>query len=68
MKNQKMFIHYHVNPAVIKVQLSLLPKDQLILHGRYIRLRAWKEEAGSNKRAMFVGLYQHCKRLYCQKF
>jgi len=68
MKNQKIYIPYHVNPAVIKGYLSRLPKDQLILHGRYIRMRAWYEEPGSNKRAMFVRLYQYCRCLFIEKF
>ena len=68
MKNQKVSIPYHVNPAVIKGYLSRLPKDQLILHGRYIRMRAWNEEPGTNKRAMFVRLYQYCRQLYLEKY
>lgn len=68
MKNQKIYVPYHVNPAVIKGYLSRLPKDQLILHGRYIRMRAWHEEPGSNRRAMFVRLYQYCRHLYVEKF
>ena len=68
MKNQKVYINYHMNPAVIKSHLSSLSKEQLSLHGRYIRLRAWNSKAGSNQRAMFVGLYQYCKRLYIEKF
>ena len=68
MKNQKVYINYHMNPAVIKIHLSRLTKEQLSLHGRYIRLRAWNEKAGTNKRAMFVALYQHCRLLFIEKY
>jgi len=67
-KSVKLYVPYHVNPAIIKGYLSRLPKDQLILHGRYIRMRAWNEKAGSNKRSMFVSLYQHCRLLFIEKF
>lgn len=70
MKNQKekIYIPYHVNPAVIKSYLMRLPKDQLILHARYIRRRVAQEEPGSTKRFMFVRLYQFCAQLYRSKF
>ncbi len=67
-KTEKLYIPYHVNPAVIKGLLNQLPKDQLILHGRYIRMRAGKEEPGSNKREMFVRLYQFCRQLYIERY
>jgi len=68
MKKKKVQISYDVNPAVIKSRLEKLPKEQLILHGRYIRLCAWKEEQGSNKRAMFIRLYEFCRWLYIKKY
>ena len=67
-KSEKYYVPYHVNPAVIKGHLEHLPKDQLILHGRYIRLRVGYEEPGSNRRAMFVSLYQFCQRVYIEKY
>jgi hypothetical protein len=67
-KSEKHFVPYHVNPAVIKGHLNQLPKEQLALHGRYIRVRAGKEAPGSNRRAMFVGLYQFCRCIYIEKF
>ena len=67
-KSEKLYVPYHVNPAVIKGYLNQLPKDQLILHGRYIRMRVWQEEPGSNKREMFVRLYQYCRKLYLEKY
>jgi len=67
-KSEKLYIPYHVNPAVIKGLLNQLPKDQLILHGRYIRMRVGKEEPGNNRRAMFVRLYQYCQKIYLEKF
>jgi hypothetical protein len=54
---------YNLNPAVIKSILSNLPKDQFILHARFIRRQIHKSVPGSNRRAMFVNLY-----LWCQKF
>jgi hypothetical protein len=67
-KSEKLYVPYHVNPAVIKSHLNQLPKDQLILHGRYIRLRVFREEPGSNKRDMFIRLYQFCRRVYLEKY
>ena len=67
-KSEKIYVPYHVNPAVIKGYLMQLPKDQLILHGRYIRLCAWHSELGSTKRAMFIGLYRFCRLLYAKKY
>jgi hypothetical protein len=67
-KSEKFFVPYHVNPAVIKGHLIQLPKDQLVLHGRYIRMCAGKEAPGSNRRAMFVRLYQFCRYVYIEKY
>jgi hypothetical protein len=67
-RNEKCYVPYHVNPAVIKSYLRQLPKDQLILHGRYIRRRALGAEPGSNQRRMFVLLYQYAQQLYKDKY
>lgn len=68
MKNEKHFVPYQVkNPAVIKSYLRQLPKDQLILHGRYIRRRVAHEQPG-NRRRMFVELYQYCQKVYSEKY
>jgi hypothetical protein len=55
---------YHLNPAVIKTILAQLPKDQFILHARFIRRQAFISEAGSNRRAMFFNLYRWCRVHY----
>jgi hypothetical protein len=65
-KSERIYIPYHVNPAVIKKHLARLPLDQLILHGKYIKLRVRHAVPGSNQRAMFVRLYQYCRYLYTQ--
>lgn len=67
-RNEKIYVPYHVNPAVIKSYLRQLPKDQLILHGRYIRMRVLRSEPGTNQRRMFVLLYQYAQNLYIQKY
>lgn len=68
MKSEKIYIPYHVNPAKIRSYLERLPKDQLILHGRYIRMRIKHAEPGSTKHSMFIRLYQHAKSLYLEKY
>jgi hypothetical protein len=59
---------YHINPAVIKSILASMPKKEFIIHARYIRRQAFKSEPGSNRRAMFVSLYQWCRVKYRQRF
>lgn len=59
---------YHINPAVIKSILSQLPKEQFIIHARYIRRQVHKLEPGTNRRAMFVSLYQWCCCHYRSRF
>jgi len=58
--NERIYIPYHVNPAVIKGYLSRLPKPQLAVHVRYMRMRVIKEEHGSPRRAMFIRLILYC--------
>jgi hypothetical protein len=55
---------YHLNPAVIKTILAQLPKDQFILHARFVRRQAFISEPGSNRRAMFFSLYRWCRVYY----
>jgi len=59
---------YHINPAVIKSILSQLPKEQFIIHARYIRRQVHKLEPGTNRHAMFVRLYAWCRHFYRQHF
>jgi hypothetical protein len=59
---------YNLNPAVIKSILSNLPKDQFILHARFIRRKANTTVPGSNLHAMFVRLYLWCRSHYRQRF
>lgn len=59
---------YNINPACIKSILSRLPKDQFILHARYIRRQANKLEPGTNRHAMFVKLYMWCRFQYKERF
>ena len=59
---------YHLNPAVIKTILAQLPKDQFILHARFIRRQAFVSEPGTNRRAMFVNLYIWCRFNYRLRF
>ncbi|MFT5778059.1 MAG: hypothetical protein ACI837_001007 [Crocinitomicaceae bacterium] len=54
---------YHINPAVIKSILSSMPKEQFIIHARYIRRQAYKLPHG-NRRQMFINLYLWCKAHY----
>lgn len=61
-------VMYYLNPAVIRSILSSMPKDQFILHARYIRRQANKSVPGSNRRAMFVRLYLWCRNHYRQSF
>ena len=51
---------YHINPAVIKTILASMPQNQLAIHMRYIRRQAAISAPGSNRRQMFVSLYQWC--------
>jgi hypothetical protein len=59
---------YHINPAVIKSILSSMPQREFIIHARYIRRQVSKSEPGSNRRAMFINLYQWCRQHYKQRF
>lgn len=68
MKSEKIYIPYHVNPAKIRSYLERLPKDQLILHGRYIRMRIKYSEPGSTKQSMYIRLYQYAQHLYRDKY
>ncbi len=56
-------VMYNINPAVIKSILASMPNDQLIVHMRYIRRQAAASVPGSNRRSMFVSLYQYCENL-----
>jgi hypothetical protein len=51
---------YHINPAVIKTILASMPPNQLAIHMLYIRRQAAISAPGSNRRQMFVSLYQWC--------
>ncbi len=51
---------YNINPANIKAILARLPEKELLIHMRYIRRQAAKCAPGSNRRAMFIRLYQFC--------
>ena len=68
IEGEKYYIPYHVNPAIIKSFLRDLPKDQLILHGRYIRRRVLAEKPGTNKRTMFINLYRYCRSVYIKMY
>jgi hypothetical protein len=59
---------YHLNPAVIKSILSSMPKQEFILHARFIRRKAFNSEHGTNRRAMFFSLYKWCRIYYYRKF
>jgi hypothetical protein len=59
---------YNLNPAVIKSILSNLPKDQFILHARFIRRKAYTTVPGTNLHAMFVNLYIWCRFNYRLRF
>jgi hypothetical protein len=59
---------YNLNPAVIKSILSNLPKDQFILHARFIRRKAFTNVPGTNLHAMFVNLYRWCRATYRVKY
>jgi hypothetical protein len=61
-------VMYHLNPAVIKSILSNLPKDQFILHARFIRRKAYTTVPGTNLHAMFVNLYRWCRSNYRLRF
>ena len=67
MKNQNSNIPCHINPAVIKGQLTRLTRDELILEGKKLRMMAWETPPG-NKRRMFVKLYQYCRFLYVSRY
>lgn len=58
---------YHTNPAVIKNLLSQLPKQQFIVHARYIRRQAYTLPAGTRK-FMFMRLYAWCQVFYRKKW
>ena len=58
---------YQINPAVIKSLLSKLPRQQFILHARYIRRQAFSLPHG-NRRQMFVNLYRWCRVFYRRKW
>ncbi len=59
---------YNLNPAVIKSILSNLPKDQFILHARFIRRKAYATVPGTNLHSMFVNLYIWCRFNYRLRF
>lgn len=59
---------YHINPAVIKSILASMPQKEFIIHARYIRRQVHKLEPGTNRRAMFVKLYQWCCNHYRSHF
>ena len=59
---------YHINPAVIKSILASMPQKEFIIHARYIRRQVHKLEPGTNRRTMFVQLYQWCCNHYRSHF
>lgn len=61
-------VMYNLNPAVIKSILSQLPKEQFILHARFIRRKAYTTVPGTNLHAMFVNLYRWCRFNYRLRF
>lgn len=51
---------YNINPANIKAILARMPEKELRIHMRYIQRLGAQCAPGSNRRAMFIRLYQYC--------
>ncbi|AEA42574.1 hypothetical protein [Fluviicola taffensis] len=51
---------YHINPAVIKSILASMSQKEFSIHMRFIRRQVPKCVPGSNRRQMFLNLYQWC--------
>jgi hypothetical protein len=61
-------VMYHINPAVIKSILSLMPKEEFYRHARYIHSQMLSLPVGTNRQAMFFNLWQWCLRLHRERF
>ena len=64
--NQSTF--HDVNPAVIKAYLSRLPKERLVVHGRYLRRKVLRAPFRSNEQMMWFRLYRYAQGVYRHKF
>lgn len=61
------FTFHDVNPAVIKAYLKRLPKEQLVVHGRYMRRKVLSSPFRSNEQMMWLRLYRYAQELYRHK-